>query len=432
MSEVALYYGAVQIGVAPRGWGNVKVDGNLVEVLGGFSCARTQTVSSGVAHLRPMNISTSGEVVMTADTQYVRPDYRPDLANYHLQPGDILFNNTNSVELVGKTAVVREPMAVAFSNHINRLRVRDVSRIEPRWLALALRNLQEQGVFAAHCNRWIGQAGFSVSGLAIMDIPIPYPDDPARSLAEQRRIVARLEALLGEVRELRKLQAEIEADVGRLMEAAIRDVFDQPNDTWRTSPILDVALIQTGTAKGRHFGSRRTVELPYLRVANVQAGALDLDEVKTIAIAEDEIDRYRLQPGDLLLTEGGDHDKLGRGAVWDGQIEPCVHQNHIFAVRFDANTVLPRFAEYEMQSWHARSYFLGVAKKTTNLATINRTKLGDFPLLYPTLPEQCRIVARLDAAKANIMQMIEAQSADCAMIDQLEQSILAQAFRGEL
>lgn len=135
---------------------------------------------------------------------------------------------------------------------------------------------------------------------------------------------------------------------------------------------------------------------------------------------------------DLEEKKRSDHDKLGRGAVWEGQIEPCVHQNHIFAVRFDANAVLPRFAEYEMQSWHARSYFLGVAKKTTNLATINRTKLGDFPLLYPLLPEQRRIVAELDAANAEITQLIDVRSADCAMINQLEQSILTQAFRGEL
>lgn len=262
-------------------------------------------------------------------------------------------------------------------------------------------------------------------------IPIPYPDDPVRSLAEQRRIVARLEALLGEVREMRALQAQIEADVGRLMEAAIQDVFDQPNSDWQTAPLNEVAFIQTGTAKGRHFGGRKTVELPYLRVGNVQAGYLDLDEIKTITIAEDEIERYRLQIGDLLLTEGGDHDKLGRGAVWNGQIDLCIHQNHIFAVRFDPDIVLSRFAEYEMQSWHAKSYFLGVAKKTTNLATINKTKLGNFPLRYPALAEQQAIVERLDVVRAEIAELQKAQREDAASVEQLEQSVLAQAFTGQ-
>ncbi|MBN1872895.1 MAG: restriction endonuclease [Anaerolineae bacterium] len=263
-------------------------------------------------------------------------------------------------------------------------------------------------------------------------IPIPYPDNPARSLTEQRRIVARLEAMLAEVREIRALQAEIEVDAGRLMDAVIQDVFDQPNAHWQTSLLTETAFIQTGTAKGRHFGGRRTIELPYLRVANVQAGYLDLDEIKTITIAEDEIDRYRLQPGDLLLTEGGDYDKLGRGAVWEGQIASCIHQNHIFAVRFDPGVVLPKFAEYEMQSWHAKSYFLSVAKKTTNLATINKKKLGNFPLRYPLLAEQQTIVAQLDAARAEITEMQKLQSQDTRLVEQLEQAILAQAFRGEL
>ena len=269
------------------------------------------------------------------------------------------------------------------------------------------------------------------ANLATVPIPIPYPDDPARSLAEQRRIVARLEAALGEVREMRALQSQIEADVGRLMDAAIQDIFDQPNPTWKTALLTEVAFIQTGTAKGRHFGARKTVELPYLRVANVQAGYLDLDEVKTITIAEDEIKRYRLQAGDLLLTEGGDHDKLGRGAVWQGQIDLCIHQNHIFAVRFDPTVILPRFVEYEMQSWHAKSYFLGVAKKTTNLATINKTKLGDFPLRYPALAEQQAIVDRFDVVRAEIAELQKAQREDVTSVEQLEQSVLAQAFRGE-
>jgi type I restriction enzyme S subunit len=181
-------------------------------------------------------------------------------------------------------------------------------------------------------------------------IPIPYPDDSNRSLAEQRRIVARLETLLAEVSEARKINDEIKVDTDRLMDAVIQDVFDHPNRNWKIKELSDVALVQTGTAKGRRFGGRKTIELPYLRVANVQTGYLKLDEIKTIRIAEDEIERYKLETGDLLLTEGGDFDKLGRGAVWRSEIELCIHQNHVFAVRFNQSEVLPEFAEYEMQS----------------------------------------------------------------------------------
>lgn len=263
-------------------------------------------------------------------------------------------------------------------------------------------------------------------------LPIPYPDDPVRSLETQRRIVARIEALFAELREARRLHDEIVADTGRVMDAAVREVFDQPTDDWQTCELGNMAFIQTGTAKGRDFRDRKTVELPYLRVANVQAGYLDLSEVKTIRIAESEISRYCLQPGDLLLTEGGDFDKLGRGAVWSGEIESCIHQNHIFAVRFDQDVMQPEFAEYEMQSWYAKRYFLGVAKKTTNLATINRTQLAAFPIKFPNLIEQQRIVAHLDSVKkqAAELKVMHRQNGD--LLAEAERTILAQAFRGAL
>jgi type I restriction enzyme S subunit len=94
-----------------------------------------------------------------------------------------------------------------------------------------------------------------------------------------------------------------------------------------------VADTVSGVAKGRNFRGRKTVVLPYLRVANVQAGYLDLELVKEIEALEDEAEMYRLQKGDLLLTEGGDWDKLGRSAIWKGQIENCIHQNHIYRAR---------------------------------------------------------------------------------------------------
>jgi len=276
------------------------------------------------------------------------------------------------------------------------------------------------------------QPNISQSVVRNVEIPLPYPDDPARSLETQRRIVARIEALFAELREARRLHDEIVADTGRVMDAAIRETFDRSADNWQTRQLSEVASIQTGTAKGRSFGDRKTVELPYLRVANVQAGYLDLREVKTIRIAENEIDRYRLQPGDLLLTEGGDFDKLGRGTVWHGEIEPCVHQNHIFAVRFDQDVIQPEFAEYEMLSWHAKRYFLGVAKKTTNLATINSSQLAAFPVKFPVLHEQRRIIAYLDAAKQQTTELHSIERQNEAFLAQMEQAILAQAFRGEL
>ncbi|MEZ4616427.1 MAG: restriction endonuclease subunit S [Caldilineaceae bacterium] len=252
------------------------------------------------------------------------------------------------------------------------------------------------------------------------------------SLAEQRRIVARIEALFAELRGCQQTLGHLQTQTGRLMEAFIREVFDRNSERWLTEPLDDIAYVQSGTAKGRRFRNRRTIELPYLRVANVQAGYLDLEEIKTIEIAEDEIDRYRLQVGDLLLTEGGDFDKLGRGSVWQGQIDPCIHQNHVFAVRFNPDKVIPEFAEYEMQSKHAKTYFMSVAKRTTNLASINKTQLRAFPFKYPSQNEQENIVNQLHQIKREVEKTQAIQDADARNFADMEQAILNQAFRGEL
>lgn len=163
---------------------------------------------------------------------------------------------------------------------------------------------------------------------------------------------------------------------------------------WKRLPLHDVAEVRTGLAKGKS-GLRDPVELPYLRVANVQDGHLALGDIKTIAVERDQIDRYSLRYGDLLMTEGGDFDKLGRGDVWEGQIEPCLHQNHVFAVRPQLDRIDPFFLAALTASHHGRTYFLGCAKRSTNLASINSSQLKSFPVLAPSLPEQRRIASVL-------------------------------------
>ena len=156
---------------------------------------------------------------------------------------------------------------------------------------------------------------------------------------------------------------------------------------WKWKHLEKVAAIQTGIAKNQN-SEPETIELPYLRVANVQDGYLDLSEIKNINIHKDKINRYRLENGDVLLTEGGDFDKLGRGAVWEGQIQDCLHQNHVFAVRPDKHQLLPSFLSAQTGSSYGKKYFLRCSKQSTNLASINSSQLKAFPVLLPPFPEQ--------------------------------------------
>ena len=159
---------------------------------------------------------------------------------------------------------------------------------------------------------------------------------------------------------------------------------------WKRVPLDTVAEIRTGVAKGKS-GLKDPISVPYLRVANVQDGRLDLREVKTIEIERSQLERYSLKKGDVLMNEGGDFDKLGRGDVWNAQIEICLHQNHVFAVRPNQDLINPYFLAALTGSHYGKSFFLSCAKKSTNLASINSSQLKEFQVLIPPLTEQNKI-----------------------------------------
>jgi len=160
-----------------------------------------------------------------------------------------------------------------------------------------------------------------------------------------------------------------------------------------------VAAIQTGLTLGKDYRDQKLVEHPYLRVANVQMGSVDTRNVATVAVPVNEALRYTLRSGDVLMTEGGDIDKLGRGTVWDGSIDRCLHQNHVFAVRC-CDRLLPEFLAAWLAAPGPRHYFYVTAKKTTNLAATNSTTVRELPITVPPLGEQQRILAQLDERSA--------------------------------
>lgn len=168
---------------------------------------------------------------------------------------------------------------------------------------------------------------------------------------------------------------------------------DLPQE-WKVAALESVAEVRTGVAKSAERTRRDPVRRPYLRVANVQDGYLKLDEIKEIEVERKHAPRYTLKAGDVLLTEGGDFDKLGRGAVWRDQIQGCLHQNHVFAVR-PGPDVIPEYLAAYTGSPEGRRYFLTCSKQTTNLASINSSQLKAMPIPLPSLREQRRIAAAL-------------------------------------
>lgn len=160
---------------------------------------------------------------------------------------------------------------------------------------------------------------------------------------------------------------------------------------WEIINLGNLSFISSGITLGKNYSGPSTVELPYLRVANVQDGYLDLTDVKTIRIPKATVDKYLLKEGDVLMNEGGDFDKLGRGSVWKGEIEPCLHQNHIFKVRPLRGKLSSDYLAVVSASPYGKAFFVMSSKQSTNLASINSTQLKAFSIPLPDYDEQVRI-----------------------------------------
>jgi type I restriction enzyme S subunit len=197
---------------------------------------------------------------------------------------------------------------------------------------------------------------------------------------------------------------------------------------WEIKRVSEIAEVGSGVTMGKDVSGFKSVELPYLRVANVQDGHLDLSTIKTVRVRCDEVDHYRLKAGDVLMTEGGDLDKLGRGTLWEGQIPDCLHQNHIFRVRVNRKVLDPRFFSYVVESDIAKRYFIRVAKRTTNLASTNKTQVRAFRFPVPPLPEQQQIVAIVAAAKAKLQALMQKEVA----LQQLKKSLMHDLLTGKV
>ena len=200
---------------------------------------------------------------------------------------------------------------------------------------------------------------------------------------------------------------------------------------WCWATVNQIGDVGSGITKGgrKRVAARRPV--PYLRVANVQRGALDLTEIKTIPASESEIRGYTLRSGDVLFNEGGDRDKLGRGCVWRGEIQECLHQNHVFRVRPVLRDYSPDFLSHYGNS-AGQEWFFRRATQSVNLASINQTVLRSLPVPVPPAREQEQIVARVAHELTNVERTTMELGKALARAASLRQSILKRAFAGRL
>ena len=238
----------------------------------------------------------------------------------------------------------------------------------------------------------------------LLSLPVKLPD-----MESQRRVVS----VIAKVKDIILLYKRLLSALDNLIKARFVEMFGDMLLNPKNLPeqrLDSLADIAAGITKGRKVKTDELYEVPYMAVSNVKDGFIDWTTVKTIMATAAEIDQYRLMPGDVLMTEGGDPDKLGRGAIIHEPPENCIHQNHIFRVRLNQDELLPVYMAQYLQQQKAKKYFLGCAKQTTGIASINMKQLRALPVLVPKIELQNKFAAfatQIDKSKSAIQKSLD-------------------------
>jgi type I restriction enzyme, S subunit len=274
-------------------------------------------------------------------------------------------------------------------------------------------------------------------------IPLPPTDD-------QRAIADFLDAEVAYIERIRhRRDSQRDAVTERLTAAISEALFpraftdEQRDPAWPWLPKMgaDRPLVRLGhvcrlqggfTVDGSRDVGGDVVTRPYLRVVNVQAGRVNLEDVAEVTVPRSVAAGSRLRAGDVLMTEGGDLDKLGRGTVWYGEIEDCLHQNHVFALRPEPGKLDGDYLALITQSMHGRCYFESTGVKTTNLASTNSNKILSFPVPLPDLDMQRRLVDKLNTHIKMADRTLEAIDHQIALLGERKHALVTAAVTGQM
>ncbi len=336
-----------------------------------------------------------------------------------IEPSDILIVKDGAT--TGKVAFVgtQFPAAEAAVNeHVFRIAI-DTSKADS---AFVFRFLQSP-IGQAHILR--GFRGATVGG-----ITRAFADDvrvPLFSLAEQRWIAA----VLDKADAIRRKRRESLRLLGEFLRSAFLETFGDPvrnEKGWEVVPLERIAEVQGGLQVSARRATRAK-EVPYLRVANVYRDRLDLSEMKNLGVTDHELARTRLQAGDVLVVEGhGNREEIGRSAVWDGSIDPCVHQNHLIRVRLDRTKAEPDFVSAFLNSAGGRRQMFRFGKTTSGLNTISTGNVRRVQMMLPPIDLQ----HRHRQLRSQVLASNQRITAALREADGLFDSLAQRAFRGEL
>lgn len=199
---------------------------------------------------------------------------------------------------------------------------------------------------------------------------------------------------------------------------------------WIVRRLKHTSNLQSGMPKGKDLTGKKSISVPMLRVANVQDGYLDLDDVHNINLEPNQLERYLLRNGDVLMNEGGDNDQLGRGAVWRAQINCCIHQNHVFAIR--PLSIESEWLDMLTRAAYAKFHFYRVAKQSTNLASISSTNIKETPLLIPPKKERNDIIKYIFSQLGKIKATEDHSIKQINLLQERRTALISAAVTGKI
>ncbi|MDQ8199375.1 restriction endonuclease subunit S [Pelagicoccus enzymogenes] len=358
-------------------------------------------------------------------------------SSFLLKKGDILFSHINSVSHIGKVAYFDSDSQLHHGMNLMLIRP-DPELIEPKFLFAQLSSDKARCHARRECRSAINQASLSQPQIARFSFTCP-PKKAQHRIAEilstVDEAIEQTEALIAKTQQIKAglmqdlftrgvwTQAELDRgdhkntpDADSAKPGKLRPTRQQAPHLYKESPLGwipkewdftklgSLSEIVSGVTLNKNSESGN-ITVPYLRVANVQDGYLDLNEIKTVKVDQSQLSRYALQAGDVLMNEGGDFDKLGRGTIWNEEIKPCIHQNHVFRVRITSQGLSPEFLAYWSQSDFGKKYFVLSSKQSTNLASINSSQLNNFPIALPSPAEQQEIIAKTKATSSQLDEL---------------------------
>lgn len=407
----------------PAAWRWVKLEEVIREAQAGFACGLRDP--QGIAQLRMNNLDTRGNFVW--DDVLRVPHEANDIEQFLIVPGDVLFNNTNSTELVGKSALFEsfvEP--IVYSNHFTRLRT-VTEALLPDFLASWLNHKWQQGVFAAICNRWIGQSAVKADKLLNLNFPLP-------PLSEQRRIAGVLREQMAAVEKARAAaQARLEV-VKTLPASLLRQVFPQPGQPlpvgWRWVRLGEVCIFKRGP-----FGGSLKKEVfteDGYKVYEQQHAIQNDFEIGSYYISESKFNEmlaFAISPGDLIISCSG---TMGRVAVVPMGIKPGIINQALLKLTPAIIQIEPNYLKFYLQSdpVQIRYFRMTAGAAIQNVASVSQLK--EIPVPLPPLDEQRRIARVLCEQIAAVEKARAAAEEELQTINALPAALLRRAFNGEI